>query len=266
MHVIAAQIAIPRTDLVIIITYLIGIMVVGIWAGYRKKTSSTQFFLAGRSLLGVDKELRRQLREVRRRLAPNQIGRLGQLQEWLDDWDYPEDEHRHFSHLWGMYPGEEISVRRTPELAKAVSKSLVMRGQGGTGFGMAWQMCLWARMYEGDTALRLFRNLVAQNTCPNLFSKCYTTLQVDGSLGCTAGIAEMLLQSHEGEIHLLPALPKEWSTGSIKGLRARGGFEVDIDWKGNKLTSTTIHSTLGHPCQVCYGSKVLLSKRRKTRV
>jgi len=207
-------------------------------------------------ILSVDEEFRRQLQETRRRLAPNQIGRHGQLQEWLEDWDDPEDKHRHFSHLWGMYPGKEISIHETPELARAVRKSLVMRGEGGTGFGMTWQMCLWARMYEGDTAYRLFKNSVAQNTCPNLFSKCYTTLQVDGSFGCTAGIAEMLLQSYASEIHLLPALPKAWPTGSIKGLRARGGFEVDIVWKDGKLTAATIRSMLGNKCKVRYGSTV----------
>jgi alpha-L-fucosidase 2 len=214
-------------------------------------------------ILNVDQKFRKQLQKTKERLAPNQIGRLGQLQEWLDDWDYPEDDHRHFSHLWGMYPGREISTRETPKLAKAVRKSLVMRGEGGTGFGMTWQMCLWARMYEGETALRLFGNLVRQNTCANLFSKCYTTLQVDGSFGCTAGIAEMLLQSHEGVIHLLPALPKAWSTGMIKGLKARGGFEVDIEWQNGKLASTTINSARGHPRQVRYGNKVVTFKTKK---
>ena len=188
------------------------------------------------TILGVDPEFREKLRNARKRLAPNQIGRLGQLQEWIEDWDDPTDHHRHFSHLWGMYPSNEISVDRTPDLAKAVAKSLVLRGEGGTGFGMAWQMCIWARMYDGDRAHRWFKKLVARNTCPNLFSKCYGTLQVDGTGGATAGIAEMLMQSHEGEIHLLPALPLAWPTGRVAGLRARGGIEVDIGWKdGIKL-------------------------------
>lgn len=208
-------------------------------------------------ILGLDQEFREEVRQARQRLAPNQIGRLGQLQEWLDDWDDPADQHRHFSHMWGMYPGNEISIQKTPELAKAARKSLVMRGEGGTGFGMTWQMCLWARMFEGDIAHRLFRNLIRQNTHPNLFSNCYEVLQVDGSFGCTAGIAEMLIQSHSGEIHLLPALPKAWSEGKVTGLCARGGFEVDITWKDGKLTGAMIRSKLDNPCKVRYGDIII---------
>jgi len=208
-------------------------------------------------ILGRDEQFRAQLRQTRRRLAPNQIGRLGQLQEWLEDWDDPTDTHRHFSHLWGMYPGNEISIRTTPKLANAVRQSLIFRGEKGTGFGHTWQMCLWARMYEADTAHRLFRNLISDNTCLNLFSKCYTTLQMDGSSGCTAGIAEMLLQSHAGEIHLLPALPETWATGSVQGLRARGGFEVNISWKDGKLEKTVIRSLNGRDFKVRYGVKVI---------
>jgi alpha-L-fucosidase 2 len=203
--------------------------------------------------LGVDEDFREELSDAAGRLAPNQIGQYGQLQEWLDDWDHPEDRHRHFSHLWGMFPGAEISVEDTPDLAKAVAKSLQLRGEGGTGFGQAWQVCIWARMRNPRTAHRLFRNLIRDNTNVNLFSRCYDALQVEGSLGITAGIAEMLLQSHDSTIHLLPALPEQWSNGSVRGLCARGGFVVDMAWKGGSLDEVTIHSGLGNPCTVRHG-------------
>lgn len=172
----------------------------------------------------------------------------------LDDLDDPKGRHRHFSHLWGMYPGKEISIQKTPDFAKAVQKSLAIRGRGGTGLGMAWQICIWARCYKPEIAHEMFRNLVKQNTFPNLFSNCYRAIQVDGTFGGIAGIAEMLLQSHLGEIHLLPAIPKAWSEGSVKELCARGGFEVDMVWKDGKLAVAMIRSKLGNECRVRHGN------------
>ena len=209
-------------------------------------------------ILGVDADRRERLRETRARLAPMQIGQAGHLQEWLEDWGDLEDKHRHFSHLYGMYPSAQITLRDTPELAEAVKVSLGQRGDGGTGFSMAWKTCLWARLLDGEHAHLCLKNLITQNTCPNCFSICFKPLQVDGSLGGTAGIAEMLLQSHmistsapaAREIHLLPAVPTAWSDGSVTGLRARGGFEVDIEWTDARITTAAIRSDLGGPCHI----------------
>ncbi|MCP3915981.1 MAG: glycoside hydrolase family 95 protein [bacterium] len=204
-------------------------------------------------ILDRDHALRAQLLEMRSRLAPMKIGRHGQLQEWLEEWDDPDNTHRHFSHLYGLYPGSQIDFERTPELAGAARVSLRMRGDQGTGFSMAWKMGLWARLRDGDRAHAIFRNLVEQNTCANLFSKCYETPQVDGAFGACAGIAEMLLQSHADEIHLLPALPAAWGSGELRGFRARGGFELDLRWSDGKLEELTLRSKLGRPCRLRYG-------------
>jgi alpha-L-fucosidase 2 len=201
-------------------------------------------------ILGVDKRFRDQLRKTAQRLAPMQIGKYGQLQEWLEDWDDPQDTHRHLSHLWGLYPGNLITPQKTPDLAQAAKKSLVFRGDGGPGFSMAWKINLWARLLNGDHAYRVLKRLLTENTYPNFFSKTWQALHVDGTFGGSAGIAEMLLQSLAGEIHLLPALPKAWPSGIVKGLQAKGGFEVGMEWKKGKLTKATILSKLGKTCRI----------------
>ena len=200
--------------------------------------------------LGVDEEFRRTVLEKRRRLAPLQIGKAGELQEWLEDWGQKEKSHRHISHLYGLYPGNQISLERTPELAQGCRVVLEQRGLEGNGWSSAWKMACWARLAEPERALQNFIFCVHNYTLPSLFSICSKAMQVDGSFGVAAAVAEMLLQSHENDLSFLPALPRAWAEGEVEGLCARGGFEVSLWWKKGVLGRAEIKSKLGRTCRV----------------
>ena len=207
-------------------------------------------------ILQTDEKFCQEVAAARARLAPLQIGKQGNLQEWIEDYtSIIEPHHRHLSHLYNLYPSAQISPTATPELAAAAKVSLNERGDAGTGFGMAWKAACWARLQDGDHANVCLANLVARQTCPNLFSICFSSPQLEGACGATAAIAEMLLQSQAGEIHLLPALPKAWPEGKVTGLRARGGFEVDLRWEHGQLLQATVRSQTGGACRLRYGSQ-----------
>jgi alpha-L-fucosidase 2 len=215
--------------------------------------------IAASEILNTDSDFRTEIATKLKQLAPYRVGRHGQLQEWREDYEEQDPGHRHLSPLLPLFPGHQFTQRKTPEWITASRAFLQRRldnGSGQTGWSRAWVICLMARLEEGEKAEESVRAMLTGSAFPNLFVDAHGQIQIDGTFGTTAGIAEMLLQSHADEIHLLPALPKAWPTGSVKGLRARGGYTIDISWQDGKLITVTVHSDHGLPCHIRYGAVV----------
>ncbi len=219
-------------------------------------------------VVAPDQAFAKKIKEALNKMAPMKVGQYSQLQEWQEDWDNPEDKHRHVSHLYGLFPSNQISPFRTPELFEAAKNSLNYRGDESTGWSMGWKVNLWARLLDGDHAYKLLQDQLhlvtpeqrrGGGTYPNMFD-AHQPFQIDGNFGCTAGIAEMLMQSQEDAIQLLPALPSVWKDGSVKGLVTRGGFVIDMIWKNNKVSTLKIYSKIGGNCRLRLENSLTASK------
>ncbi len=208
------------------------------------------YFMEASVVLSKNSAFIQQVKSAREKLVPPQIGKDGSLQEWADDWKSLEKNHRHFSHMYGLYPGKVLYEKRTPALIEAYKKVLEERGDASTGFSRAWKMALWARLGDGNRSNKIYKSFIKEQSCASLFALCGKAPQVDGAFGVTAAMTEMLMQSHDGFIKLLPALPDDWQTGSFKGVCARGAFELDYSWQNKHITQLKITSKAGELCRL----------------
>jgi alpha-L-fucosidase 2 len=208
------------------------------------------YFSEGSKILAVHSSFVDEVKAAREKLVPPQIGSDGSLQEWTEDWKSLEKNHRHFSHMYGLYPGKVLYEKRTPEFIESYKKVLNERGDGATGFSRAWKMALWARLNDGERANKIYKGYLKDQSCKSLFALCGKAPQVDGTFGTTAAITEMLMQSHDGFIKLLPAVPEEWANGNFQGVCARGGFELNYKWENKKISSLNIISKAGEICRI----------------
>ena len=211
------------------------------------------------SILDTDKEFTAMLKLKREKLHPLRVGKKGNLVEWFGDWEDEDPQHRHVSHLFGLHPGREISPLLDSSLSNAARKTLDVRGDGGTGWSKAWKINFWARLLDGDHAYKMYQELLKTSTMNNLFDT-HPPFQIDGNFGAAAGIVEMLVQSHLTEIQLLPALPVAWSEGHVKGLRARGNFNIEIVWKDGKMAKAFITSNAGNVCNLRTNEKIKIKQ------
>jgi len=220
-------------------------------------------YMQAAKVLGVDKEMGIKAAGMRKRFPPPQIGKDGALQEWTEDWRQLEKEHRHSSHMYGLYPGNVISYKNTPGFVEATKAVLNQRGDGAMGWSRAWKAALWARLKDGNRANKIIKGYLSEQACIQLFARCGKPMQVDGTMGMTAAISEMLVQSNEGVIKLLPALPDEWNEGEVKGLCTRGAFELSMKWKDGKVTEAGILSKSGEICRVNAGVRIEVFSKGK---
>jgi alpha-L-fucosidase 2 len=216
--------------------------------------------IAAADILKVDHELKAELMDKYKRIAPNTIGKYGQLQEWMKDRDDTTNKHRHISHLWGMYPGNEINYDTDPKMMQAAKQSLLYRGDAATGWSLGWKINCWARFKDGDHTFKLIQMLMSPanggaGSYPNLFD-AHPPFQIDGNFGGAAGIGEMLVQSHTKYIDILPALPSALPDGTVKGICARGGFVLNMQWQAGKLVNLEVLSKAGQPLVLRYNGKV----------